>query len=40
MSAKDEQASCIGGYKQLWMLKAYLDELEKEETVAERRKAC
>jgi putative transposase len=29
----------ISGYKQIWMLKSYLDELEKEETVAEKRKA-
>jgi len=28
----------IGGYKQLWMLKSYLDELEKEEIIAEKRK--
>ena len=28
----------IGGYKQLWMLKSYLDELEKEEMLAEKRK--
>ncbi|HRU15687.1 MAG TPA: hypothetical protein P5017_08220 [Anaerohalosphaeraceae bacterium] len=28
----------IGGYKQLWMLKSYLDELENEQTLAEKRK--
>lgn len=28
----------IGGYKQLWMLKSYLHELEKEEIIAEKRK--
>jgi putative transposase len=28
----------IGGYKQLWMLKSYLDELEKEQMLAEKRK--
>jgi len=29
----------IGGYKQLWMLKSYLDELEKDKSIAEKRKA-
>lgn len=29
----------IGGYKQLWMLKSYLDEVEKEKIIAEKRKA-
>ncbi|MBP9014661.1 MAG: transposase [Smithella sp.] len=29
----------IGGYKQLWMLKAYLDELETEQTLAQKGKA-
>jgi hypothetical protein len=29
----------IGGYKKhLWMLKSYLDELENEQTLAEKRK--
>jgi hypothetical protein len=28
----------IGGYKQIWMLKSYLDELENEQTLAEKRK--
>lgn len=28
----------IGGYKQLWMLKSVLDELEKEQNLAEKRK--
>jgi len=28
----------IGGYKQLWMLKSYLDEIEKEKFIAEKRK--
>jgi transposase-like protein len=28
----------IGGYKQLWMLKSYLDELEKEQALAQKRK--
>jgi transposase-like protein len=28
----------IGGYKQLWMLKSYLDELQKEQMLAEKRK--
>ena len=28
----------IGGYKQLWMLKSYLDEMEKERLIAEKRK--
>ena len=28
----------IGGYKQLWMLKSYLDELEKEQTLAKKRR--
>ena len=28
----------IGGYKHLWMLKSYLDELENEQTLAEKRK--
>ncbi len=28
----------IGGYKQLWMLKSYLDELEREQMLAEKRK--
>ena len=28
----------IGGYKQLWMLKSYLDEIEKEKVIAEKRK--
>jgi len=28
----------IGGYKQLWMLKSYLDEIEKEKLIAEKRK--
>jgi hypothetical protein len=27
----------IGGYKQLWMLKSYLDEIEKEKVIAEER---
>jgi len=29
----------IGGHKQLWMLKSYLDEIEKEKLIAEKRKA-
>ena len=29
----------IGGYKQLWMLKSYLDDLEKDKALAEKRKA-
>jgi transposase-like protein len=29
----------IGGYKQLWMLKSYLDELETDKSIAEKRKA-
>jgi putative transposase len=29
----------IGGYKQLWMLKSYLDEIEKEKVIVEKRKA-
>jgi transposase-like protein len=29
----------IGGYKHLWMLKSYLDEVENIKTIAERRKA-
>jgi putative transposase len=29
----------IGGYKQLWMLKSYLDEIENEKVIAEKRKA-
>jgi putative transposase len=28
----------IGGYKQLWMLKSYLDEIENEKLIAEKRK--
>jgi len=28
----------IGGYKQLWMLKSYLDEMENEQMLAEKRK--
>ncbi len=28
----------IGGYKQIWMLKSYLDELENEQTLAEKRR--
>jgi len=28
----------IGGYKQLWMLKAYLDDLETQKAVAEKKK--
>jgi CRISPR-associated endonuclease/helicase Cas3 len=28
----------IGGYKQLWMLKSYLDELEKEQTLTKKRR--
>jgi putative transposase len=29
----------IGGYKQLWMLQSYLDDLEKDKELAEKRKA-
>ena len=29
----------IGGYRQLWMLKSYLDELETDKDLAEKRKA-
>ncbi len=29
----------IGGYKQLWMLKSYLDDLEKDRALVEKRKA-
>ena len=29
----------IGGYKQLWILKSYLDDLEKDKALAEKRKA-
>jgi len=29
----------IGGYKQLWMLKSYLDDMEKDKALAEKRKA-
>jgi len=29
----------IGGYKQLWILKLYLDDLEKDKALAEKRKA-
>jgi len=29
----------IGGYKQLWMLQSYLDDLEKDKALAEKRKA-
>ena len=29
----------IGGYKQLWMLKSYLDDLEKDKVLVENRKA-
>jgi len=28
----------IGGHQQLWMLKSYLDELEKEQTLAQKCK--
>ncbi|HOT72269.1 MAG TPA: hypothetical protein PLW42_03095, partial [Anaerohalosphaeraceae bacterium] len=28
----------IDGYKQIWMLKSYLDELENEQTLAEKRR--
>ncbi len=28
----------IGGYRALWMLKSYLDELEKDKGLAEKRK--
>ena len=28
----------IGGYRQLWMLKSYLDELENDKVLAEKRK--
>ena len=37
--ATEQNFKRISGYKQIWMLKSYLDELEKEEIVAEKRKA-
>lgn len=37
--ATEQNFQRISGYKQIWMLKSYLDELEKEEIVAEKRKA-
>lgn len=37
--ATEKHFQRISGYKQIWMLKSYLDELEKEEIVAEKRKA-
>lgn len=37
--ATEQNFQRISGYKQLWMLKSYLDEMKNEETVAERRKA-
>jgi len=29
----------IGGYKQMWMPKSYLDDLKKDKALAEKRKA-
>ncbi len=29
----------IGGHQQIWMLKSYLDELETEQTLAQKGKA-
>ena len=37
--ATEKNFQRLSGYKQIWMLKSYLDELEKEENVAEKRKA-
>lgn len=37
--ATEKNFQRISGYKQLWMLKSYLDELKNEEIVAQRRKA-
>ena len=35
----EERFQKIGGHKQLWMRKSYLDEIEKEKLIAEKRKA-
>jgi len=38
--ATEQNFQRLSGYKQIWMLKSYLDELEnEEEIVAQRRKA-